>query len=72
VQNADVRGLLDTFKNTSKSLNVQFSVEVYTNKENDRNRILSAYFSEIDRAISRDNINIALIVIPSFLKTNYG
>lgn len=53
-------------------MNVNFSVEVYTSRENDKNRILSAYFSEIDRAISKDNINIALIVIPGFLKNNYG
>lgn len=45
VQNADVRGLLDTFKNTSRSLGVNFSVDVYTSRENDRNRILQSYFS---------------------------
>lgn len=33
---------------------------------------MNAYFREIDAAMNRDQINIALIVIPNFLKQSYG
>lgn len=33
---------------------------------------MQGYFSEIENAMRKDKINIALIVIPSYLKNNYG
>lgn len=45
---------------------------MYTIKENDKYRILGAITSEIQHAIRKDGINICLIVIPNFMKNNYG
>ncbi len=68
----DVSPLLQTFKNTSRNLKVDFDCLVIKVRESDKNRIIQAYFNEIENAIRKEKINIALIVIPTFLKNSYG
>ena len=71
-RNADVSPMIDTFRSTSKNLGVKFEFEVIVVNEHDKFKIINAYFSEIDRAIQRYNINMALIVIPGNHKQSYG
>ena len=65
---ADIRDLIRTFENTSKNLHVELSYEKF--EVRDERRAIED-ISKILKKANENGFNIALIVIPNHMKTQY-